>query len=36
VVPDGEAARKRVAASPHAIAYIDRALADASVRIVSP
>lgn len=35
-VADGAAAKKRVRSDPHAIAYIERDQADASVRIVSP
>lgn len=34
-VPDGQAARKQVAENPGAIAYIERSLVDASVRVVS-
>ncbi|MEO7795334.1 MAG: phosphate ABC transporter substrate-binding protein [Thermoanaerobaculia bacterium] len=34
-VPDGPTARRRVAEDPGAIAYIERALADETVRIVS-
>ncbi len=34
-VPDSQTARRRVAADPGAIAYIERSLADESVRIVS-
>ncbi|MFN7941110.1 MAG: phosphate ABC transporter substrate-binding protein [Thermoanaerobaculia bacterium] len=35
-VPDSAAARKRVAEDPNAIAYIERTLADDSVRVVAP
>lgn len=34
-VPDGKAARARVAGDPAAVAYIERSLADESVRIVA-
>jgi ABC-type phosphate transport system substrate-binding protein len=34
-VPDGKAARQRVAGDPAAVAYIQRSLADDSVRIVA-
>lgn len=36
LVPDGEAAKKMLAKNVHAIAYIDGALVDHSVRVISP
>lgn len=35
-IADGEAARKRVAQDPAAVAYIERSLVDDTVRIVAP